>query len=101
MENDYSVWLPTRNPDVLFKRVGDGAVLLSIVDEVYFGLDPVGARIWELLPPQSDSLAEVCAAIGRDYQDATPEAIDADVRELLDDLLSTGLVIRKNGVHSS
>ena len=43
--------LPTRNPKIIFKALATGAVLYSPQDEVYFGLNPVGVRVWELLPP--------------------------------------------------
>ena len=38
----------------LASAVEDGAVLLHAGQEVYYGLNAVGARIWQLLPP-SDS----------------------------------------------
>ena len=43
--------LPIPNPDVIHKAVGDGAVLLSTKDEVYYGLNAVGTCIWERLSP--------------------------------------------------
>ena len=45
--------LPVPNPKVLFKSMSDGAVLFSTDNEVYFGLNSVGARVWELLPPSA------------------------------------------------
>ena len=35
--------------DVVHRMVGDEAVLLQLDSGVYYGLDPVGSRIWELL----------------------------------------------------
>ena len=43
--------LPRPHPGVLFKTVSDGAVLLHVEEEIYFGLNDVGTRIWQLLPP--------------------------------------------------
>jgi hypothetical protein len=85
--------LPRANPSVVFKPVTDGAVLLHVGDEVYFGLNAVGARVWELLPPASSSLEEICAAILNDYPDAPEEQVRADVTELLNELLKSGLVL--------
>ncbi len=34
---------------VLLQRVGEEAVLLNLENELYFGLDPVGMRMWEAL----------------------------------------------------
>ena len=43
--------LPTPLPTVIFQRIDDGAVLFAPATEVYFGLNEVGAKIWQLLPP--------------------------------------------------
>jgi hypothetical protein len=85
--------LPTRNPKIIFKALATGAVLYSPQDEVYFGLNPVGVRVWELLPPASQRLDEVCRILENEYPDAPAEMIRADVSELLEELEKLGLVI--------
>jgi hypothetical protein len=89
--------LPTANPSVIFKVVADGAVLFAPGQEIYFGLNDVGARVWQLLPPASASLDELCAHLAAQYPDVPPETIRADVRELLDDLMKQGLVTPPSG----
>jgi len=89
--------LPTPNCDVVYKRVMDGAVLLSTTDEVYYGLNAVGALVWEQLPPTLTRLDEVCARLARRYPDVAADTIRADVVELLDDLLAHGLVRAAEG----
>ena len=84
--------LPTRNPKVIFKALASGAVLYSTEEEVYFGLNPVGVRVWELLPPAHQTLDEVCRVLASEYPDVEEAVIRADVSELLDDLLKLGLV---------
>ena len=84
--------LPTPNCDVVYKRVMDGAVLLSTTDEVYYGLNVVGALVWEQLPPTLTRLDELCTRLTRRYPDVAADTIRADVVELLDDLLAHGLV---------
>jgi len=65
--------LPVANPKVIYKALLDGeAVLFSTEEEVYFGLNEVGARVWELLPPATNSLDELCAALAVQYLDADP-----------------------------
>jgi hypothetical protein len=85
--------LPTRNPKVIFKALATGAVLYATDDEVYFGLNPVGVRVWELLPPVHRTLDEVCRVLAAEYPDAGEDVIRADVSELLDELLKLGLVV--------
>ena len=40
--------------DVLVQAVGGELVILDLNQEKYFGLDPVGARIWALLQKEGD-----------------------------------------------
>ena len=84
--------LPHRNPKVIFKALATGAVLYSTEDEVYFGLNPVGVRVWELLPPAQHQLDDVCRVIAGEYPDVDEAVIRADVAELLEELAKLGLV---------
>lgn len=84
--------LPTRNPKVIFKALASGAVLYSTEEEVYFGLNPVGVRVWEMLPPAHQTLDEVCRVLASEYPDVGEDVIRADVSELIEDLLKLGLV---------
>jgi hypothetical protein len=84
--------LPTRNPNVIYKALATGAVLYSTADEVYFGLNHVGVRIWELLPPAQQSLDGLCAALSAEYPDVPADVIRTDVVEILEELTKLGLV---------
>jgi hypothetical protein len=85
--------LPVANPRVIYKALSEGAVLLSTTDEVYFGLNEVGARVWEHLPPVLNTLDELCAEIGAAYPGTDAETIRADISELLAELTEYGLVL--------
>ncbi|MEZ5583862.1 MAG: PqqD family protein [Candidatus Competibacteraceae bacterium] len=84
--------LPHRNPNVIFQKVSDGAVLLSTWDEVYYGLNSVGVQIWELLPPQLHTVDELCHALRLRYPNVDATTIRLDALELLNDLSKNGLV---------
>lgn len=84
--------LPIANPQVIFRRVGDGAVLLSLEDEVYYGLNAVGARVWEFLAESSRGVDELVDALQLEYREVDRDVIWADVNELLRDLTENGLV---------
>lgn len=86
------IYLPSPNPEVVFRRVGDGGVLLSITDEVYFGLNGVGVEIWELLPPCTGSFADLCSELANRYPDVDDATLRSDAVELLDALASHRLV---------
>jgi hypothetical protein len=85
--------LPTRNPKVIFKALATGAVLYSTEEEVYFGLNSVGVRVWELLPPAHQTLDEIVSVIASEYPDAGTDVIRADVSELIDELTKLGLLV--------
>lgn len=86
--------LPRANPAVIFQRVDDGAVLFAPASELYFGLNEVGAAIWESLPPVATSLDDLCARVQARYPDAPAETIRADALELLEQLVGDGLALR-------
>ena len=92
MGND-SRRLPAPNPQVIHRSLPDGAVLFSTADEVYFGLNSVASRVWELLPPALSTVGELCAALQAEYPEVAPATIRADVLELLDHLEANALIV--------
>lgn len=84
---------PTPGDHVVFQRVSDGAVLLSTDDEVYYGLNEVGARVWQGLAGGED-VDSICEALADRYSEVDEATIRADVFELLDDLEREGLLSR-------
>ena len=76
--------------EVLQQEIGGEAVLLDLASESYFGLDPVGTRIWALLDG-SNSLRSVHAQLCREYE-ADAARIEGDVLVLCQSLLDAGLV---------
>jgi len=80
----------------MFQPITDGAVLLHTEDEIYFGLNAVGARVWQMLPPQCAELDDLCANLSATYPDADANEIRADVIELLDHLRAERLVVDPN-----
>jgi len=66
------------------------AVILQINDAVYYGLDPVGARIWALIQTPK-TIAEIRDTIVEEY-DVTPEQCEADLRKLLEEMMAKKLV---------
>jgi hypothetical protein len=79
-----------RSDDVLVQEVGGEAVLLDLASEKYFGLDPVGSRIWSLIDGEV-SLDAIHQKLCAEY-DAEPERIRNDLIVLAKTLLDEGLV---------
>jgi hypothetical protein len=78
------------SPDVLYRTVGDEAVILHLGTELYLGLDPIGARIWTVLH-DSPSIGAAFDLLRREY-DVEPEVLRRDLMELIDELLAQSLV---------
>jgi len=85
--------LPTRNEAVIYRSLSEGAVLFSLTDEVYFGLNAVAAEVWELLPPAHKSLESLCAELAARHPEISPAELRGDVIELLTSLQSFGLLV--------
>jgi hypothetical protein len=75
---------------VMSRQVGDETVILDVGRGMYFALDPVGARIWQLLSEGHGPDAIVIALLG-EYAVAEDQ-LRQDVNSLLSELLSRGLV---------
>jgi hypothetical protein len=71
------------------------AAILSIKNGVYYGLDPVGARIWSLVQ-EPRAVAEIRNTITGEY-DVEPEQCARDLVGLLEKLLAEGLIEVKDG----
>lgn len=84
--------LPTPADTVIFRRLESGAVLYDSAAEVYYGLNDVGATIWELLGDAEltpdglvDRLVSTCP-------DADAVILRADADALIASLVGYGLL---------
>lgn len=68
----------------------DRAVLLDPKGGAYYGLDPVGSRIWELLA-EPRTIPELTERLEAEY-DASPERLRADAEMLLSALFEANLL---------
>jgi hypothetical protein len=80
--------------DLLASKFGDELVILDLRDGVYYGLEDAGAQIWSLLQ-KPVSVAEIREALVAAY-DVEPARCEQDVRALLAELETRGLVIVTN-----
>ena len=88
MTRDVKLGVPEH---VMSRRLGDDCVMLDLASGTYYGLDPVGARFWELVN-SGCTVPEACEALSREY-DAPREQIDADMAVLVRELAANGLVV--------
>jgi hypothetical protein len=76
--------------DVVYRDVLGEAMILHLGTGTYFGLDPVGSRIWQLITERSD-IASVWTAMAEEF-DAPVEKIRADVLALVEKLVDKQLL---------
>lgn len=84
--------LPSVRASVPWTKLPDGAVLFSPDTEVYYAMNGVAAMAWEVLSENTHTFEELCASLNERFPDAAREQIRADIAELLDDLIQSGLV---------
>ncbi len=78
------------NDRAVYRLVDDEAVILDLDKGLYYGLNAVGARIWQLIGANLPA-SRVCEAIVEEFEVSAEEAL-ADVDAFLESLLSNGLI---------
>ena len=71
------------------------AAILNMKNGVYYGLDPVGARIWNMMQ-EPRAVAEIQNTITGEYN-VEPERCERDLFGLLEKLLAEGLIEVRDG----
>jgi hypothetical protein len=83
----------TISSSVVFRHLSGETVLLNLDSGIYYGLDAVGTRIWQLLA-ESLPLVTVCSTIQKEYA-VEPDVIERDVLKLVRNLYDKRLVTRR------
>jgi len=83
------------SPQQVSTSLGEEAVILGAEAGQYFGLNAVGARIWELVQ-EPVRVSAICATLCEEYE-VTAEQCERDVVALLTDLRDKGLLDVRTG----
>ena len=70
--------------------LGDESAILNLKNSVYYGVDPVGTRVWNLLK-QPRKVADLRDAIVNEYE-VDSDRCGRDVLELLEKMRGEGLI---------
>jgi hypothetical protein len=70
--------------------VKDETVILGLKDGLYYGLDPIGTRVWNLIQ-QPRTLEEIRSILLEEY-DVEPDVCTEDLTSLISELAQKGLV---------
>jgi len=74
-------------------RTGQDATIMKIKDGTYYALDPVAARVWDLLQAPC-TIGDIRDILIDEYQ-VDPARLELDIREFLNELASHQLVETK------
>ena len=77
------------NPDILWRVVGDEALLLDTTSGNYFSLDPIATEIWVRLN-KGDEAGQIAVAVSERYSIEVGRAQD-DITDLVKDLQDAGI----------
>jgi hypothetical protein len=80
------------HPSVICRELSGETVLLNLESGVYYGLDGVGTRVWQLLQ-QDRTIADVCDVMVEEY-DVEQDVVREDVSRLVGELHERGIVTR-------
>lgn len=82
------------SPEQVSCPLGDESAILGLKNNVYYGLDPVGASIWNLLrqPRRVDELRD---AILAEYE-VEAERCERDLFAVLEKMRAEGLIVVRN-----
>ena len=89
-KNQKNTMKVTIEPDILFQELDNELVLLNLVNEQYFGLDPIGSRMWQLLE-QHKQTSLVVKQICLEY-DVNEEQASQDLNNLVTKLADAKLI---------
>jgi len=76
--------------DVIFRELDGEAVILNLETGIYFGLDEVGTRMWQLLE-QHGSLRTACRDLEEEF-DVQRQELETDLIAFVGQLHEKGLV---------
>ncbi len=80
-----------RNDDIVFTDLDDAIVMMDADMGRYYEFDKTAARIWSLIETRP-TVAELCAALGAEYDDIDPDTCRTDVLGFLAEARELGLI---------
>jgi hypothetical protein len=78
---------------VMDRSVGNETVILDLAAGSYFKLDPIGARMWQLMGERK-TLGEISKVLLEEY-DVSCEQLEQDLLKLAEELVEKGLLVRE------
>jgi hypothetical protein len=90
---------PKPHPDVVWRRVGEDAVIVNLKTNRIYSLNPTGARLWELITA-GHNREEAEAALVSEF-DVDLGDLQKEVAAVLEELATEGLILEATEEASS
>jgi hypothetical protein len=79
---------------VVWQVLEEEATLVHIESKFYYGLNPTGTFIWNLLAEQDATFEQIVDAVCAEYE-LEPATVTPDIRQLVEDLRREQLIIER------
>ena len=80
-----------RNPELLASNIDDEVVMMSIENSAYYGLDPIGSKIWDLIT-EPIQVSDLCARLLERFEVSEQEC-QQDVLKFLNQMLKENILL--------
>ncbi len=80
----------TRNENIVFTDLDDTIVMMDVDEGQYYELDPVAARIWEIVE-EGPTVSGICSALAAEYA-VEPQECQESTLEFLQSAAEQGIV---------
>jgi len=81
----------TKHPRVVDSKVGDEVVLMNLDQLDYYAMNPVAARVWDIIGDASRTREEICQKVLEEY-DVDASTCDAAVERFLGEAVDRGFL---------
>lgn len=85
-------------PEQVSSDLAGESVILNLKTGMYFGLNEVGASVWNLLQ-EPCAVKDICTQILEEYE-VEPEQCERDILALLTEMVESELIEIKDGANS-
>jgi PqqD family protein of HPr-rel-A system len=79
---------------VVWRITEDEATVIHTGSTNYYGLNPTGTFIWNLLDERDATLDEIVSAVSREYE-TEPDSIRGEIESLLLELMREQLIVER------
>ena len=86
----------SRSSEIIDGSLGDNQIMMHIGKGKYFGLNPVGKRIWELIE-NPETLGEITELLLSEY-DISAEQCKQEVHEFMEKAVKYGIITKNEDV---